>query len=206
MITTFVVATGEVVWDLGPTRTNLDFRAHVLRVAAHFGGMKRFDWIVDNLNTHTSLELCEVVAYLCGLPFEPKQLRTMAQRRAWLSDPGHKHVFHYLPRHGSWLNQVELFKSVRSRQFLRRGDFASVKEFEERLWWYMEEYNQEKAHPYRWTYTGEPLQRGTPLGQTRRQRLQGRAWFGTRSQLYERALHPLRPYHRAKKVATDLRN
>ena len=30
MITTFVVATGEVVWDLGPTRTNLDFRTHVL--------------------------------------------------------------------------------------------------------------------------------------------------------------------------------
>jgi hypothetical protein len=63
MITTFVVPTGEVVWDLGPTRTNLDFRAHVLRVAAHFPDMKRFDWVVDNLNTHQSLELCEVVVF-----------------------------------------------------------------------------------------------------------------------------------------------
>lgn len=75
MISTFVVPTGEVVWDLGPTRTNLDFRAHVLRVAAHFRDMKRFDWVVDNLNTHQSLELCEVMAYLNGRPFRPGALK-----------------------------------------------------------------------------------------------------------------------------------
>jgi predicted exporter len=80
MITSFVVATGEVVWDLGPTRTNLDFRAHVLRVAAHFPAMEQFDWVVDNLNTHLSLDLCEVVAYLCGLPFRPEA------RTAFLDD------------------------------------------------------------------------------------------------------------------------
>jgi hypothetical protein len=204
LITTFVVATGEVVWDLGPTRTNLDFRAHVLRVAAHFPGIQQFDWVVDNLNTHRSLELCEVVAYLGGLPYRPKELRTQPQRRAWLSDPGHQHVFHYLPVHGSWLNQVELWFSVLSRQFLRRGDFASVQEFEERLRRYLEAYNQEQAHPYRWTYTGEPLQRGAPFSQTRRQRLQGRAWFGRRPQRYERILHPLRPYRRTKPLATNL--
>ena len=204
MLTTFVVATGEVVWDLGPTRTNLDFRAHVLRVARHSPGLKQFDWIVDNLNTHMSLELCEVVAYLCGSPFRPRQLQTQAQRRAWLSDPEHKHVFHYLPVHGSWLNQVELWFSVLSRQFLRRGDSASVKDFEERLWKYMEDYNLEKAHPYRWTYTGQPWVRGTPFSQTRRQRQQGRAWFGTHPQLYERILHPVRPYRRAKPVAANL--
>jgi hypothetical protein len=205
MITTFVVATGEVLWDLGPTRTNLDFRAHVLRVAAHFAAMKKFDWVVDNLNTHMSLELCEVVAYLCNVPFRPRELKTQEQRRAWLSDPEHKHEFHYLPLHGSWLNQVELWFSVLSRQFLKRGDFTSIKEFEERLWRYMEEYNTEKAHPYRWTYTGQPLVRGTPFDQTRRQRKQGRAWFGTRPQLYERLLHPLRPYRRrSKPLAANL--
>lgn len=204
MISTFVVATGEVVWDLGPTRTNLDFRAHVLRVARHFPQMKQFDWIVDNLNTHMSLELCEVVAYLSGLSFRPKELQTQEQRRAWLSDEEHKHVFHYLPRHGSWLNQVELWFSVLARQFLRRGDFGSIKEFEDRLWMYMDEYNREKAHPYKWTYTGEPLVRGTPFSQTRRQRQHGRAWFGKRPQMYERLLHPLRPYRKAKPLAANL--
>jgi hypothetical protein len=205
LITTFCVPTGEVVWDLGPTRTNLDFRGHVLRVAAHYRDLKKFDWVVDNLNTHMSLELCEVMAYLNELPFEPARLKTQQQRGVWLSDPSHKHVFHYTPRHGSWLNQVELFFSVLARQFLRRGDFGSIKEFEERLAAYLEEYNQEKAQPYRWTYTGEPLVRQTPFSQTRRQRRQGRAWFGTRPQLFERLLHLPRPYRRrAKPLAANL--
>ena len=205
MITTFCVPTGEVVWDLGPTRTNLDFRAHVLRVATHFHDWEKLDWVVDNLNTHMSLELCEMMAYLNGLAFEPQQLKTQAQRRLWLSNPEHKHVFHYVPRHGSWLNQVELFFSVLTRQFLRRGEFASLREFEERMTAYLEEYNQEKAHPYRWTYTGEPLVRATPFSQTRRQRRQGRAWFGTRSPLFERLMHPPRPYRRrAKPLAANL--
>jgi hypothetical protein len=199
MITTFVVPTGEVVWDLGATRTSLDFRAHVLRVAAHFRDMKQFDWVVDNLNTHQSLELCEVVAYLNGRPFRPRELKAQEQRRAFLSEPGYRHVFHYTPVHGSWLNQVELFFSVVARQFLSRGDFGSLKEFEERLRAYLTDYNQEKAHPYRWTYTGEPLVRATPTGQTRRQRRRGRAWFGSRPQLFERLLHPPRPYRRREK-------
>ena len=55
MLTTFVVPTGEVVSDLGPTRTSLDLRAHVLRVAAHCRDIQRFDWVVDNLSTHQSL-------------------------------------------------------------------------------------------------------------------------------------------------------
>jgi DDE superfamily endonuclease len=199
MITSFVVPTGEVVYDLGPTRTSLDFRAHVLRVAAHFPAMKRFDWVVDNLNTHQSLELCEVVAYLNGQPFHPGSLRTQEQRRAFLSDPQSKHVFHYLPVHGSWLNQVELFFSVVTRQFLRRGDFGSIREFEQRLEWYLAEYNRERAHPYRWTYTGEPLVRATPADRTAQQRRRGRAWFGSRPQMFERLLHPPRPYRRREK-------
>jgi hypothetical protein len=199
LIATFAVPTGEVVWDLGATRTSLDFRAHVLRVAAHFREMKQFDWVVDNLNTHMSLELCEVVAYLNGRPFRPRALRTQEQRRAFLSEPEYRHVFHYVPLHGSWLNQVELFFSVLARQFLTRGDFGSLTEFEARLWAYLTGYNQEKAHPYRWTSTGEPLVRATPSDQTRRQRRQGRAWFGSRPQLFERLLHPPRPYRRREK-------
>lgn len=91
----FVVPTGELVWDVGQTRTSLDFAAHLQKVAEHFPRMQGFDWVLDNLNTHWSLDVCEVVARLSEVAFEPKKLKTGAQRRAFLTDPSHKHVFHF---------------------------------------------------------------------------------------------------------------
>src|SRR5215469_15203756 len=157
LITSFVVPTGEVVWDLGPTRTSADFARHLGHVACHFRHFAGFDWVVDNLNTHWSMEVCEWIAAFSDVSFNPWELRTGRQRRAFLSDPTHKHVFHFTPKHGSWLNQVELWFSVLSRRFLRRGDFTGVAEFTYRLRAFLEEYNGCHAHPYRWTYTGQPL-------------------------------------------------
>ncbi len=197
LITSFAVPTGEVFWDLGLTRTSADFGRHLGRVAVHFREFDRFDWVLDNLNTHWSLEVCEYVAALSDLPFEPEKLRTGQQRRAFLTDPTHKHVFHFTPKHGSWLNQVELWFSVLARRFLKRGDFSGPEDFERRLLRFLEEYNARHAHPYRWTYTGQPLMRGTPFSQTRRQQRQGRAWVAGRPQTWERYLYPPRPYKRA---------
>jgi hypothetical protein len=196
LIASFAVPTGEVVWDLGPTRTNDDFAAHLLHVLRHFAGWPQMTWVVDNLNTHFSLQACEVLAAVNGRPFWPGALRTGAQRRAFLSDAGYPFRLVYLPKHGSWLNQVELFFSVLARRFLKRGDFAGVADFEARLRAFLEDYNARQAHPYRWTYTGEPLVRGTPWSQTRRQQQQGRAWCSARPRGWLRALYPPRPYKR----------
>jgi transposase len=150
---------------------------------------------VDNLNTHWSLDVCQWTAERSGIPFNAQALQTGVQRRKFLSDPGHKHVFHFTPIHGSWLNQVELFFSVLSRRFLKRGDFAGAATFEQRLDAWLTAYNRDHAHPYRWTFTGEPLVRATPFSQTRRQQQRGRAGFGNRP-LWERKLYPPRPYRR----------
>jgi transposase len=196
LFASFVVPTGEVLWDLGPTRTSADFADHLLRVGARFADWERISWVVDNLNTHWSLDACEFLALMNGLPFRPRALRTGAERRAFVSDPGHAYRFVFTPKHGSWLNQVELWFSVLSRRFLKRGDFAGPAEFERRLWAFLTEYNARQAHPYRWTYTGEPLVRATPFSQTRRQQRHGRAWFGRRPLPFERLLYPPRPYKR----------
>jgi len=196
LIGSFAVPTGEVVWDLGLTRTSDDFAAHMAKVAEHFAEMKRFDWILDNLNTHWSLPVCQLVAGLSDVPFVPKELRTGKERREFLTDPSHKHVFHFTPKHGSWLNQVELWFGVLARRFLARGDFPSAEEFERRFQEFLDDYNLHWAHPYRWTYTGQPLVRDTPFSKTRRQQKRGRACFSPRPKTYERLLYPTRPYTR----------
>jgi hypothetical protein len=86
---------------------------------------------------------------------------------------------------------------VLARRFLTRGDFCSVADFETRLDDYLEVYNTHHAHPYRWTYTGQPLVRATPFSQTRRQQRHGRAWFSPQAKRFERVFYPSRPYNRA---------
>lgn len=198
LIASFVVPTGEVVWNLGPTRTSADFARHLRQVADRFREWSRITWVVDNLNTHWSLDACQVLAALNHRPFRPEQLHTGAQRRAFLTAPDQRCRFVFTPTHGSWLNQVELWFSVLARRFLKRGDFSSAAEFERRLTEYLDVYNDRHAHPYRWTYTGQPLVRATPFSQTRRQQRQGRAWFGTRRQRFDRYLYSPRPYKRRK--------
>jgi hypothetical protein len=101
LIASFVVATGQVVWNLGQTRTSADFAAHLANVVHQLPALQRYDWVVDNLNTHWSLDVCRLVAQWCNVPFVAKNLRRGRQRRAFLSDPTHKHVFHFTPKHGS---------------------------------------------------------------------------------------------------------
>jgi transposase len=197
LLASFVVPTGHLVWHLGQTRTSADWAAHLANVVHQLPAMARYDWVVDNLNTHWSLEVCRLVAQWCDIPYMPQALRRGVQRRAFLSDPTHPHVFHFTPKHGSWLNQVELWFSVLARRFLKRGDFDSAHDFETRLCDYLESYNAHHAHPYRWTYTGQPLVRATPFSQTRRQQCQGQAWFSPRPKRFERAFYPPRPYKRS---------
>src|SRR5256886_7345958 len=122
LIASFVVPTGHVVWNLGQTRTSRDFAAHLVNVVHQLPNMPRYDWVVDNLNTHWSLDVCRLVARWCNVPFVAKDLSRGVQRRAFLRDPAPPHVFHFSPKHGSRLNQVEVWFCVFARPFLKPGD------------------------------------------------------------------------------------
>ena len=85
----------------------------------------------------------------------------MKTRREFLSDPSHRIRFVYLPKHSSWLNQIEIFFGILQRKCLRGGSFTSVPELESALREFILYYNTTMAHPFNWTYTGRPLQKKT---------------------------------------------
>ena len=196
LLNSLAVATGQIAWTIGSTRTATDFVAHLTQAYHCLPAMNRYDWVMDNLNTHWSLAVCHLVARWCKVPFVPQTLKTGPQRRAFLTDPSHRHVLHFTPKQGSWLNQAELFFGVLHRRFLARGSFTSAKDFIRRLERFLNDYNTRHAHPYRWTYTGEPLVRDTPFSRTRRQQRQGQAWFSPRPKRFERLFYAPRPYRR----------
>ncbi len=190
----FCVPTGRVVHGLTARHGGDDFVAHLRHAVKGMPEARRYHWVVDNNRTHSTPAVCALIAEMSGIELPASGLGTAEERRAWLSEPGRKHVFHFTPVHGSWLNQVEMFFSVSSRKLLSRDDFASAEAFKERLDAWMAWYNREWAHPYRWTYDGTPLVRDTPFDRTMRQKKRGQAFAGGRPKLHERLFYPPRPY------------
>ena len=164
LIANFDVASGQVVAPTcGPRRTEEDFARHIQNTVESDPLATRWHFIVDNLNIHQSETLARYVAQVSGVKDDLGEkdksgiLHTMKTRAAFLADTTHKVVFHYTPRHCSWLNQVEIWFSILVRKVIRRGSFTSTEDLQEKILAFIEYFNKTMAKPFQWTYKGKPL-------------------------------------------------
>lgn len=142
----FEVKSGRVYGWMNETRKSADFLAFLDQLAGRYPDGP-VHLVLDNLNTH----------------FGPAV-------EAWNRDHGGRFHFHFTPTHASWLNQIEIWFGILSRQRLKNATFASKAELSQAILEYIDHWNRRDAHPFEWTFKGYPLRAGAvPVAHTGRQ-------------------------------------
>jgi transposase len=96
------VQTGQVIADCFGRRRTVEFLRFMDRVVDQYAEDQEIHVIVDNLSTHSGKDVDE-----------------------WLGKNSNV-TFHYTPTGSSWLNQVEIWFGIITRQAIRRGTFKSL--------------------------------------------------------------------------------
>jgi transposase len=83
--------------------------------------------------------------------------------QAWLArNP--RITMHFTPTSGSWMNMVEIFFGIITRQAIRRGSFTSVKDLIAAIEAYIDAWN-ERCQPFKWTKTADQILTKATSGQ-----------------------------------------
>lgn len=134
------VATGEVIGECRSSRDGENFLAFLKKAVKPHRG-KQVHVVLDNLSTHTTPD---VMTWLVANP----------------------HVrFHFTPVGSSWINQIETWFSIITRQSIRRGTFSSVRVLIRQIRDYIDHWNAD-AKPFAWTATADEILAKVQLVQT----------------------------------------
>jgi transposase len=126
------VTTGRVSADACFDRhSNVEFLAFLKQVAKAHPRVK-LHVVVDNYATHSHPNV-----------------------KAWLArNP--RITLHFTPTSCSWLNMVEIFFGIITRQAIRRGTFTSVPDLTAAIRAFIDGYNQ-RCKPFAWTKTADQI-------------------------------------------------
>ncbi len=125
------VATGRVTEQVFDRHRHQEFLRFLKRVARAYP-RRHLHIVLDNYGTHTH----PVV-------------------RSWLERHPRIHL-HFTPTGASWLNMVEIFFGIITKQAIRRGSFSSVKELVVAIRRFIDAWN-ERCEPFEWTKEADEL-------------------------------------------------
>jgi transposase len=128
------IATGKITADACyPRHRHQEFLRFLKKVAAAHPGVE-LHVVLDNYGTHKHPEV-----------------------RRWLVKPENKRItLHFTPTGCSWLNMVEIFFGIITRQAIRRGTHRSVRELIETIETFIDGWN-DRCQPFIWTKTADEV-------------------------------------------------
>ena len=114
-------------------------------------------YIMDNLASHSSYQLCKLVAKHSRIECPPeKELNKTVKRSQWLQSENKRIIFHYTPFHGSWLNMVEIWFGILNQKCLNES-FNSPESMYNVIYDFINLWDTLLAHPFKWNYDGKGL-------------------------------------------------
>ena len=158
------VVTGKVTTLCKQTRNEHDFLEFMRLIKKEYSEAKKIHLILDNLNTHISESAVKYVAQIdtitedLGKKGKRGILQSLKTREKFLTNPDHTIVFHYTPKHASWMNQIEIWFGILNSKVIKRGSFPSIDDLKNKLLNFIEYYNDNMAKPFKWTYKGHVLE------------------------------------------------
>jgi putative transposase len=132
LIAALAVHTGEITAKTMAKNNSVNFLKFLKKLDRTYRG-KTLHLIVDNLSVHKNKEV-----------------------KLWLKGK-RKFKIHFTPTYASWLNQVEIWFNILTKDVIKGGIWKSSEQLASQLMDYVDTYNKTRAKPFEWTYTGNPL-------------------------------------------------